>query len=83
MEVTTLSTKGQVVIPERLRRGYDIGSSFIVSKVNEMIVLKPIEGLTEEEKNELKELKSIWNEIDSGKADKYSEKEFFKAIKQW
>ena len=83
MEVTTLSTKGQVVIPERLRRGFKIGSSFIVSKVNEMIVLKPIKDLTEEEKNELKELKTIWNEIDSGKADRYSEKDFFKAMQQW
>ena len=47
MEITTLSTKGQIVIPERLR------------------------------------LKTIWKEIDAGKADKYSEKEFFKAMKQW
>lgn len=83
MEVTTLSTKGQVVIPESLRRGFEIGSSFVVSKVNELIVLKPIKGLTEEEKNELKELNLIWTEIDKGKVDKYSEKEFFKAMKQW
>jgi len=48
-----------------------------------MIVLKPIEGLSKEEEKEIKELKSIWNEIDSGKADVYSEKEFFKAMKEW
>jgi len=83
MEVTTLSTKGQIVIPEKLRRTYAAGSAFVVSKINEMIVLKPVKGLTDKEKMELKELKSIWNEIDSGKADKYSEKEFFSAMKQW
>ncbi len=83
MEVTKLSTKGQVVIPENLRRGYKIGSSFLVSKVKEMIVLKPIQDLSEEEKKELIELNAIWNEIDKGKADTYSEEEFFKAMKQW
>ena len=83
MEITTLSTKGQIVIPEKLRRNYKTGSAFVVSKINEMIVLKPVSGLTEEEKEELKELKAIWKDIDSGNADKYSEKEFFDAMKQW
>jgi bifunctional DNA-binding transcriptional regulator/antitoxin component of YhaV-PrlF toxin-antitoxin module len=83
MEITKLSTKGQIVIPDNLRKGYEVGSSFIVSKINEMIVLKPILGLTKEEKKEIKELKLIWNEIDNGRADKYSEEEFFKAMKKW
>ncbi len=83
MEVTTLSTKGQIVIPEKLRRSYKAGSSFVVSKIDEMIVLKPIKGLTDKEKQELKELKALWDEIDSGKAPSYSEKEFFKAMKKW
>ncbi len=83
MDVATLSTKGQIVIPEKLRRGYETGKSFVVSKVGDLLVLKPINGLTEAEKREIKELKKIWNEIDAGKADVYSEKEFFKAMKQW
>jgi AbrB family looped-hinge helix DNA binding protein len=83
MEVTTLSTKGQIVIPEKIRHNFKTGSAFVVAKVNEMIVLKPVPHITDEEKNELKELKSIWNDIDNGKADAYSEKEFFSAMKQW
>jgi len=83
MEVTTLSTKGQVVIPEKMRKSYKVGSAFVVSKIKEMIVLKPITGLTEKEKKELKELNTVWREIDSGKADVYSERDFFNAMKQW
>jgi len=83
MEVTTLSTKGQIVIPEKMRRSYKAGSVFVVSNVEGMIVLKPVPGLTTEEKKELKELKSLWNEIDTGNADSYSESEFFNAMKQW
>jgi len=83
MDVTTLSTKGQIIIPEKLRAGYEIGSSFLVSKIDELIVLKPIKNLSLEETKEIKDLNKIWKEIDSGKVETYSEKEFFKAMKQW
>ncbi|MFT4308893.1 MAG: AbrB/MazE/SpoVT family DNA-binding domain-containing protein [Candidatus Woesearchaeota archaeon] len=83
MNITKLSTKGQVVIPEKLRKDYNVGESFTVYKVKEMIVLKPIKDLTKEEEKELKELEKIWAEIDQGKAKKYSEKEFFKAMSKW
>ncbi|MFH1400679.1 MAG: AbrB/MazE/SpoVT family DNA-binding domain-containing protein [Nanoarchaeota archaeon] len=83
MDVTKLSTKGQIVIPEKIRKHYKVGASFIVSTINDVIVLKPIKGLSPAEQKELKEITSIWNEIDSGKADTYAEKEFFKAMKQW
>jgi len=75
-----MSTKGQIVIPEKFRRDLEVGSTFVVTKIDEMIVLKPISGLDQKEVEELKELNSIWNNID--KADKYSEKEFFNAMKQ-
>jgi len=83
MDVTTLSTKGQIIIPEKIRQGFDVGSSFLVSKVDELIILKPIKDLSLEEKKEIKELNKIWKEIDSGKVETYSENEFFKAMKQW
>lgn len=83
MEVATLSTKGQIVIPKKLRKGFRTGKAFVVSKFGEMIVLKPVHDLTDAEKAELKELGRIWDEIDKGKADTYSEKEFFSAMKRW
>jgi bifunctional DNA-binding transcriptional regulator/antitoxin component of YhaV-PrlF toxin-antitoxin module len=83
MDITKLSSKGQVVIPEKMRKDYKVGESFSVYKVNEIIVLKPIKGLTPEEEKELKELGKIWAEIDKGKARKYSEKEFFDAMSKW
>lgn len=83
MDVTKLSTKGQIIIPEQIRRGYETGSSFLITKVNDLIVLKPIKDLSLEEKKEMKELNKIWKEIDSGKSKKYSEKEFFESMKKW
>ena len=83
MEITKLSTKGQVVIPESIRKDMSSGTVFIVSKQNDLIILKKIEGLTKQEMEEMKELDKIWKEIDSGKCESYTEKDFFKKMKEW
>lgn len=78
-----MSTKGQIVIPENIRKGIDIGTSFIVTKTENMIILKEIEGLTEEEKKELKELDKIWKEIDEGKGTSMDIDKFLEEMKSW
>ena len=83
MEITKLSTKGQIVIPESLRKGLEVGTPFVVTKKGDIIVLKKVEGLNKEEMKEMKELDKIWKEIDSGKCESYTEKEFFKKMKEW
>ena len=83
MEITKLSTKGQIVIPEIFGKGFDVGTPFVVSKRENMIVLKVVEGLSSEEEKELIELEKIWKDIDSGKAKSYSEEEFFNEMKKW
>jgi AbrB family looped-hinge helix DNA binding protein len=67
MEITKISTKGQVVIPEKIRKGIDVGTAFVVTRTDNMIILKKVEGLTKDEKKELKELDKIWRDIDQGK----------------
>jgi len=83
MEITKLSTKGQIVIPESFRKDIDSGTAFIVSKQNDLIILKKVEGLTKQEMEEMKELNKIWKEIDGGKCESYTEKDFFKKMKEW
>ncbi len=83
MEITKLSTKGQIVIPEEIRRNINVGTPFVVTKKDDLIVLKIVEGLTREEMDEIKEINKIWKEIDSGKCKSYTEKEFFKKLKEW
>jgi len=43
-EVTTLSSRGQIVLPTNIRKklGLKDGDKFLVYDYNEMIVLKPI-----------------------------------------
>ena len=83
MEITKISTKGQVVIPESIRKGIEVGTPFIVSKTSNMIILKKVEGLTEKEKKELKELDKIWQDIDNNKGTTLNLDNFLKEINSW
>jgi len=83
MEVTKLSTKGQVVIPEGARKDIKVGTVFSVTRKEDLIVLKKVSGLTEKEKDEIKELGNIWKEIDKGKGITKSREEFLKEMNAW
>jgi bifunctional DNA-binding transcriptional regulator/antitoxin component of YhaV-PrlF toxin-antitoxin module len=83
MNITKLSTKGQIVIPEKLRKDFVVGSSFAVTKLNGLIVLKPIIGFSKQEEKEILELSKAWAEIDSNNARVYSQEEFFEDMKKW
>lgn len=83
METTKLSTKGQIVVPENIRKGIEVGTAFTIIRQENLIILKQIKGLTEDEKAELDELNKIWKEIDSGECKSYTTKEFFSKLKEW
>lgn len=83
MEITKLSTKGQIVIPESIRKNLEVGSAFRVMKKGNLIILKGIEGFSKEEVKEMEELDKIWKDIDSGKGKTTSVEEFLKEMKTW
>ena len=59
------------------------GTVFVVSRQDDLIVLKKVDELTTEEKEELRELDRIWKDIDAGRCSTYTEKEFFAQFKTW
>ena len=83
MEITKLSTKGQVVIPEEIRKDLEAGTVFIVSRQNELIILKKVGGLTKQEMKEMKELDKIWKKIDGGKGTTQKIEDFLNEMKEW
>jgi AbrB family looped-hinge helix DNA binding protein len=83
MEITKLSTKGQVVIPENIRKDLEVGTAFNVFRKDDMVILKKIEGLTEKEKEEMEEINKIWKDIDEGKGVTTSKEEFLKGMDFW
>ncbi|MBU4116151.1 MAG: AbrB/MazE/SpoVT family DNA-binding domain-containing protein [Nanoarchaeota archaeon] len=83
METTKLSTKGQIVIPENIRSGIEIGTSFTIIRQNDLIVLKKIKGLDKKEEKEVKELNKIWKDIDEGKGVTLQKEKFLKEMNAW
>jgi len=83
MEITKISSKGQIVIPESIRVDIEIGTPFIISKQGDLIILKKVNKLTNEEIKEIRELEEIWRDIDEGKAVTLSKKDFLNEMENW
>jgi len=83
MDVTKLSTKGQVVIPDDIRKDIPVGTPFLVTRSKDLIVLKSVTGLSKEEKKEMEELNKIWKDIDAGKGVTMKAKDFLKEMQTW
>lgn len=83
METTKLSTKGQIVIPEEIRKEFDVGTSFVVSRKEDLIVLKKIKGLTKEEQKEIKELDKAWKSYEKGEFTTMEADAFLEELKKW
>ncbi len=85
-EITRLSSKGQVVIPTKVRKKMKIkeGSVFAVSAKKDMIVLKKLgTKIKAEDLKTLKLLEEAWEDIEKGRYEVYSKKAFFKELKKW
>ena len=86
MELTKISSKGQLVIPQTIRDKLKIeeGEVLVVSTKDDLIILKKIKNpMEEEDMKTLIEIKDAWEEIESGKYKKKSSDEFLKEISRW
>jgi AbrB family looped-hinge helix DNA binding protein len=86
MEFTKASSRGQIVIPTKIRKKFDIreGSVLAVAAKKDMIVLKKIEsGLSVEDLKTLKLVEEAWRDIENGRYKIREKEAFFKELKKW
>jgi AbrB family looped-hinge helix DNA binding protein len=86
IELTKISSKGQVVIPQDIRRkmGLNDGETLAVSTQDGLVVLKKIKDpLEEDDLKTLAEIKEAWKEIAEGKYRKMKSEDFLKEISKW
>jgi AbrB family looped-hinge helix DNA binding protein len=86
IEITRISSKGQVVIPLPIREKMKIkeGEAFAVSEEGNLIVLKKVEGsLSEDDIETLNKIKEAWKDIEEGRFKKMEKGEFLKEISKW
>jgi len=86
IQFTRASSKGQVVIPTKIRKKLAIreGSVLVVAADNGMIILKKVDrGLTAEDLKSLKLVEEAWKDIEEGRYGVLSKEAFFKELKEW
>jgi len=86
VEFTKASSKGQIVIPTRIRKKLNIreGSVLAVVAENGMIVLKKVEpSLSAEDLKTLRLVEEAWKDIEGGRYRVREKEAFFKELKSW
>ena len=86
LEITKVSSKGQIVLPKNIRKELNIkkGSLFALTTKGKLIMLKKIEKpILKEDLITLKNVEKAWREIESGKFRKASKKDFLKELTKW
>lgn len=83
---TTVSSKGQIVIPNKVRKKLDIkdGNVFAITEKKGLIVLKKIDQkLNQDDIETLKSIHEAWQEIENGKGGKSKASKFFAEFAKW
>ena len=86
IEFTKASSKGQIVIPRKIRKklGIHEGSLFSVAAKKDMIVLKKVNSkLSAEDLKTLRLVEEAWKDIEEGRYKIRSKDAFFIELKQW
>lgn len=82
--IARVSTKGQIVIPNPLRKGMRTGDEFLMVKDNGRIILKNMRGLASELKEDLifaERVEKAWKEYDKGGFKTKSKDDFLKELR--
>jgi len=86
MEITRMSSKGQVVIPSNFRKHIKEGDTLIVLKNNDQIILKPASAMDKQLAEDIefaKRTEEAWKEIEEGKGVRMNVVDFLKEMKNW
>lgn len=86
MEIAKVSSKGQLVIPQRIREKLKVreGSMFAVASCDNTLVLKKIENpLTKEDIRTMRLVDEAWKDIEEGRYKVATLEEFEKQARKW
>jgi len=84
IDITKMSSKGQVVIPAELRMDMHEGDKIVVIRNNDQIILKKADKFDkniEEDLEVARRAENAWKEIKVGKFKRMSPDEFLKEIR--
>lgn len=85
INVTKLSSKGQIVIPSEMREDIKEGDKLLIVKHDHRIILKKIKRLTEEMKEDLefaKKTEEAWQSYERGEFTSQPADKFLKELEK-
>ncbi len=85
-EFTKTSSKGQIVIPSKIRKKLNIGSGSLlaITAQDDLIILKKVSSnISSKDMMTLKLIEEAWEDIDKGKYKVRSKDDFFKEFREW
>ncbi|MBM3308993.1 MAG: AbrB/MazE/SpoVT family DNA-binding domain-containing protein [Candidatus Altiarchaeales archaeon] len=86
VDVTKLSSKGQIVIPQDMREEFSVGDKFVIIKDDHQLILKPLQDLGKNFMEDLKFAKrtvEALGKYEKGKFKEASSKDFLVELEKW
>ncbi len=85
LEITTMSSKGQIVIPIEMRKGFHDGEKFVVIKAGKQLILKSVEDFDENIQEDLdfaRKTEESWKSYEHGEFKSLPVDDFLKKLEQ-
>jgi len=86
MNITKMSSKGQIVIPVEMRKDMKEGEEFLILKDDNRIILQKVKKVTEKLREDLefaKRTEKAWQRIEKGQGIKMDFDDFIAEMKKW
>ncbi|PIY60090.1 AbrB family transcriptional regulator [Candidatus Woesearchaeota archaeon CG_4_10_14_0_8_um_filter_47_5] len=84
--ITRISSKGQVVIPARMRHGFNEGDELIMFRNKDQLIMKQASKLDknfQEDMEFARKTEEAWKRISAGKGTKMGFDDFIDEMKKW
>lgn len=86
IDVTRMSSKGQIVIPSKMRDNIKEGDELLIIKDDDRIIIKKAENLTENMKEDLefaKRTEEAWKAYERGEFIEIDADDFIEKMEKW
>lgn len=86
IEITKMSSKGQIVIPSEMREGFEEGEKFVIIKNDKQLILKRVKDFDknlEEDLEFARRTEEAWKRYEKGEFVEMSVDEFLWELNKW
>ena len=84
--ITKMSSKGQVVIPAEMRKGFHEGDKLLVIQSNDQLIMKKASKLDKNLKEDMefaKRTEEAWKSYEKGEFKRMDSQDFLKELEKW